>query len=140
MTLGSEPTDGFANGTTVSGLIQEEGGRLFKLILGAWPQACWVGPHFPNRSTNFEPADYTVNCSDGDAAGKRGCLFELSTDPGETRDLGAEPAQQARVSAMLRAVLLERENAFNPHRGRLDPRACEVATGKYRGFWGPFAS
>ena len=65
---------------------------------------------------------------------------EISADPEERRDLGQEPAHQQRVQEMLRAVVAERATAFNPHRGTVDPRACEKATSVYDNFWGPFAS
>ena len=84
LALGSEPTDGFKNGSTVAGWIAEEeedddddkggqGGAIFKLILGSWDQSTWVGPHFPNSSTNFEPADFVEHCT---IPGKKiGCLL-----------------------------------------------------------------
>ena len=28
--------------------------------------------------------------------------------------------------------------AFNPIRGPVDPAACQMGLGKYKGFWGPF--
>ena len=68
------------------------------------------------------------------------CLgSKISADPEERRDLGLEPEHQPRVHAMLRAIVEERTKAFNPKRGTIDPRACNAAMGKYKGFWGPFA-
>eukprot|EP01043_Picozoa_sp_COSAG02_P082824 COSAG02_NODE_20969_length_808_cov_0.705219_1_plen_153_part_00 len=74
LALGSEPTDGHKNGTTVAGWIaEEESGAIFKLLLGSWDQSTWVGPHFPNASTNFEPYDYVDNCTIPGV--KTGCLL-----------------------------------------------------------------
>ena len=77
------------------------------------------------------------NCT---TASKPGCLFKISEDPEERHDLGADPAHEQRVSTMLRSIVTAREAAFNPDRGRSDSRACQVALGKYGGFWGPFAT
>ena len=74
LALGSEPTDGHKNGTTVAGWIAEDqSGAIFKLILGSWDQSTWVGPHFPNASTNFEPSDFVENCTIPGV--KIGCLL-----------------------------------------------------------------
>ena len=137
LVLGSEPTDGFANGSTVAGFIREENGTIYKLIVGPWDQSCWTGPHFPNRTTNFEVQDFIKNCTT--EGSKLGCLFALNEDPEERVDLGALPEQQARVSSMLVEIVAARAQAFNPHRGRPDPRACESALHKWGGFWGWFA-
>ena len=53
-----------------------QGGAIFKLILGSWDQSNWVGPHFPNASTNFEPADFVEHCT---IPGKKiGCFLVSS--------------------------------------------------------------
>ena len=73
LALGSEPTDGFKNGSTVAGwIVEEEDGSMYKLILGKWDQSTWVGPHFPNASTDFEPSYFVENCTIGT---KIGCLL-----------------------------------------------------------------
>ena len=42
-------------------------------------------------------------------------------------------------AAMLKRVDEEQAAVYSPKRGMKDPRACEVATGAYGGFWAPFA-
>ena len=67
-----------------------------------------------------------------------GCLFELRSDPVEATDRAAEhPAVVARMRARLEALL---PTAFNPHRGPVDPAACDTAMGRYGGFFGPFVA
>lgn len=59
--LGTEPTDGFPLGKTVGGFIRtDELGKHWKIMVGPHHAACWTGPHFPNRTTNFEVQDYIV--------------------------------------------------------------------------------
>ena len=134
--LGTEPTDGFPLGMTVGGWIQTEpDGSMYKLMVGPHHAACWVGPHFPNRTTNFEVQDFVVNCTVG---AKKACLFHLTEDEEERDDLGARPEQADRVAAMLRSLEAARAGAFNPMRGGLDPKACEAAVERFGGYWGPF--
>lgn len=74
--LGTEPTDGFPLGTTVGGVIvADPNGSLWKLLVGPIKQACWTGPRFPNRTTDFISSNSVVNCS---AEGKLGCLYQVS--------------------------------------------------------------
>ena len=77
--LGTEPTDGFPLGMTVGGWIQTEpDGSMYKLMVGPHHAACWVGSHFPNRTTNFEVQDFVVNCTVG---AKKACrLVALSAN------------------------------------------------------------
>ena len=134
--LGTEPTDGFPLGMTVGGWIQTEpDGSMYKLMVGPHHAACWVGPHFPNRTTNFEVQDFVVNCTVG---AKKACLFHLTEDEEERDDLGAQPEQADRVATMLRSLEAARAGAFNPMRGGLDPKACEAAVKRFGGYWGPF--
>jgi arylsulfatase B len=141
LVLATEPTDGFRNGSTVGGFLQQESdGSLWKIILGTWDQATWVGKAFPNQTTNWVPQDFVANCSSS-TSDKRACLFRVDEagDPTEHHDLGAEPLQQDRITSLIAKVVAASQTAFNPWRGKLDPRACAVATGQYRGYWGPFA-
>jgi len=39
---------------------------------------------------------------------------------------------------MYRKLNEAEKTAFNPIRGGVDPVACQVGLGKYKGFWGPF--
>ncbi len=42
-------------------------------------------------------------------------------------------------AAMLKRVDEEQARVYSPKRGVKDPRACDVATGEYGGWWAPFA-
>lgn len=56
------------NCSTVVGLIIDEGkGGLWKLLLGDEQQYSWTGPHYPNKTTNFDSQDpiYTKHCGNG---------------------------------------------------------------------------
>jgi hypothetical protein len=77
--------------------------------------------------------DFSFNCS---ALPGGGCLFELSADPTEHNELGA--AKPDKLSALLGEMAAAQEKVFSPDRGLVDKRACEAATGRYGGFWGPW--
>ena len=114
---------------TLNGLIQVEGSKLWKLLLGDNDQAIVTGPFFPNASTPGALPAAVVHCG-------HGCLFDLTADPLEATDLAISmPQTVERMRSRLEVLL---PTAFNPHRGNVDPRACEAALGKYGGFWGPF--
>eukprot|EP00038_Savillea_parva_P020803 m.32546 g.32546 ORF g.32546 m.32546 type:complete len:730 (-) comp4898_c0_seq1:218-2407(-) len=122
------PTEGRC--TTVSGLIVDEGeSGLWKLLTGDVQQDIYTGPHYPNSSTNEVSQNFVGHCGDG-------CLFELRSDPLEANDVAA--ANPERVASMRKKLMAYEDTAFNPHRGTDDPMACELAMGKYGGFWGPF--
>ena len=114
---------------TLDGLIQTEGERLWKLLIGKHDMAFVTGPFFPNVSTPDSIPAALVDCG-------RGCLYDLSGDPLEANDLAAlMPQRVATMRARLEELL---PTAFNPRRGQEDPAACEVALQRYGGFWGPF--
>ena len=92
-------------------------------------QDIYTGPHYPNSSTNEVSQNFVGHCGDG-------CLFELRSDPLEAHDVAA--ANPERVASMRKKLMAYEDTAFNPHRGTDDPMACELAMGKYGGFWGPF--
>ena len=124
-------------------------------------QAGWTGPEFPNNtkvSLSLSPPppfdslclsvsvcgkdsagripdynDFTFNCS---ALPGGGCLFELSADPTEHNEIGA--AKPEKLRALLGEVAAAQGKVFSPDRGPVDKRACEAATGRYSGFWGPW--
>lgn len=118
--------------TTVSGLIVDEGtGGLWKLLTGDVHQAVYTGLHFPNSSTDELSQSFVSHCANG-------CLYNLKEDPLERHDLSEKMPSRLRK---LHLKLEEYEaTAFNPHRGSIDPLACEYAVKKYGGFWGPFLS
>ena len=83
-----------------------------------------------HATSNASDWETTVDC-------RHGCLFNLTSDPTETRDLAsAQPATVARMLARIEAI---NATAFSPIRGTSDPRGCDVAVHRYGGFWGPFA-
>jgi hypothetical protein len=47
-------------------------------------------------------------------------------------------AHPDKLSALLGDIAAAQGKVFSPDRGPVDKRACAAATGKYRGFWGPF--
>ena len=114
---------------------------------GPIKQACWTGPTFPNQTTNFVSSNCVVNCTtaatslttaNGSGSGKAGCLFRLDEDEGEYNDLGGDTDQAARLNTMLDAIHAGRKDAYNPKRGKSDPKACEAAVNLFGGYWGPF--
>ena len=120
--------------TTVNGVIVDdgEGQPLWKLLTGDLQQAIYLGPHWPNRTgpsvDSFNPR-FTQRCGDG-------CLYDLRSDPLETSDLAHKlPEKVTELHAMIEAF---EATAFNPRRGGIDARSCEVAATRYGGFWGPF--
>ena len=118
--------------TTVAGLIVDEGeAGLWKLLTGDVQQAVYMGPHFPNASTNEISAQFVGHCADG-------CLYELRGDPLERHDLAASPEQATRLTRMRAKLMAYEATAFNPHRGAQATAACDAAFAKYGGFWGPF--
>jgi hypothetical protein len=120
------------NCSTVVGLIVDEGSDgLWKLIVGDENQYVRTGPHYPNSSTNFDSQDpaYTKHCGGG-------CLFDLSKDPFEAKDVAAFFPQK--VAAMVKRVEALEATAFNPIRGQDSGLACQVAEHTWGDFWGPF--
>eukprot|EP00756_Hemistasia_phaeocysticola_P054128 Hpha_TRINITY_DN30070_c0_g1::TRINITY_DN30070_c0_g1_i1::g.21442::m.21442/K12375/ARSI_J; arylsulfatase I/J len=113
--------------TTVEGIIYHH----YKLLWGSFDEAIWTGPQFPNKTSNPSAWTTTANCS-------AGCLYNLIADPTEHNDIAADnPALVAQLKQRILAINL---TAFSPNRGSISPSACSVATGQYRGFWGPFAN
>ena len=119
--------------STLAGIIVDEGeGKpLWKLLLGDEKQYAKTGPHYPNSSTNFDSqADaYLRHCGNG-------CLYELRADPFENNDLAATMPEK--VAELVAKTDSYAASAFNPHRGQVDPAACETGLTKHRGFWGPW--
>ena len=116
-----------------------DGYKVWKLLLGAVPQDIWTGPEFPNATTaTLPPAEKLM----GHCGFAPGCLFELSSDPGEHVNVAA---QHPKVVARLRAALeASNKTVWAPLRPK-SAKACEVSLAKYKdpthdfGWWGPFA-
>jgi hypothetical protein len=57
--------------TTVSGLIVDEGAAgLWKLLTGDVQQDVYMGPHYPNSSTDEISATFVGHCGNG-------CLYNI---------------------------------------------------------------
>ena len=113
--------------------------------------AVWTGPISPNATTSrMSGGQYFLqwNCTscnppviNGRINCSLGCLYNVAEDPAETKELSA---QEPRILAAMRQRFAElQQSNFEPDRGSVDPRACELATTLYADsggcFWGPFA-
>eukprot|EP00756_Hemistasia_phaeocysticola_P025858 Hpha_TRINITY_DN16029_c0_g1::TRINITY_DN16029_c0_g1_i1::g.119284::m.119284/K01135/ARSB; arylsulfatase B len=128
--LGDSTQGGYDSGATlVGGLISGQ----YKIILGSESMAGWTGPVFPNTSTTWNPSNSKENCGNTTADG---CLFDIIADPTEHNNIAA--TQPDVFHRLLARVAELQKNVFSPIRGQDDPRACELAMGRYGGFWGPF--
>lgn len=117
-------------GTIVDGFISQEGGKLWKLLLGNPPMAGWTGPQYPNVSSTWVPQDVRGDC------GSTGCLYELTSDPTEHNDLAA--TMPGKVAELMKQLQAANATTFAPFRGKEDPTACEAALARPDVFWGPW--
>jgi len=116
--------------TTVQGLIQGD----WKLLIGNVYQSIWQGPLYPNASTAWQ--DKPFACGDPVDGSGPGCLFNIADDPTEHNDLASSMPEKVKD---LRARITEiQASVYSPDRGQYAPRACQVATHRYEGFYGPF--
>eukprot|EP00037_Helgoeca_nana_P013660 m.125968 g.125968 ORF g.125968 m.125968 type:complete len:523 (+) comp22161_c0_seq1:3-1571(+) len=110
----------------------------YKLVRYAQQYCFWMGPRYPNASTDHKNED-SCDC------GSKGCLYDVFADPGEHTDLSES---QPQIAAQLRARAEELDRTqidfvlggpnLTAWRGQGDPaRACELAESQYGGFWGP---
>lgn len=53
---------------------------LWKLLTGDVQQDVYMGPHYPNSSTNEVSNNFVGHCANG-------CLYELRSDPLEAHDV-----------------------------------------------------
>eukprot|EP01065_Artemidia_motanka_P026718 TRINITY_DN31978_c0_g1_i1.p1 TRINITY_DN31978_c0_g1~~TRINITY_DN31978_c0_g1_i1.p1 ORF type:complete len:539 (+),score=164.55 TRINITY_DN31978_c0_g1_i1:89-1705(+) len=115
--------------TLVGGLISGD----FKILIGTETMAGWPGPHFPNTSSSWNPSESREKCGTTPATG---CMYNIIEDPGEHHNLASSMGE--RFEQMLRRVEELQQDVYSPDRGVVDPKACELGTGRYGGFWGPF--
>ena len=111
--------------------------RLPACILPCWCScSCqsWCSPD-SFLSSHIVPLSQSRHC--GRKPNAHGCLFDLQTDPTESRSVASE--QPALFERMLAAVDAASATAYSPDRGKPDPRACAQAIAR-GGYWGPFAS
>lgn len=118
------------NVTVVQGLIQGD----YKLLVGPLGQSGWVGPRYPNMSTDWLAGHAVHDCTT--AGGKPACLFHLPSDPGEHRDIAEQ--HPALVASMLARLWQVNATAYTPDRGADDGAACKAAMSRGR-YFGPFA-
>ena len=122
--------------TLVGGLIDGD----LKLLVGAADrvhtigQYVQTGPSWPNETSHLVPTLHVKTCG---RELRHGCLFNITADPEEQVNLAS--AMPDAWAAMLKRVDEEQAGVYSPKRGVKDPRACEVATGAYGGWWAPFA-
>lgn len=118
------------------GAEREVGGLIrggYKLVLGTNAMAGWPGPVFPNTTSDWDPSKSEETCGN---TTETGCLFHIMSDAGEHVNVAKEKPHI--FENMLGRIAEINLGFFNPNRGSIDPRACELALGKYGGFWGPF--
>ena len=97
---------------------------------------CWAGPHSPNASASCGGGALACGRPDAPARGKRGCLFNVISDPGQHDDVAdAHPEVVAALYARLQAV---NSTAYSPDRGSFDRSACATYANKWGGFYGPW--
>jgi len=113
----------------VGGLIRDG----YKVVLGTNAQAGWAGPVFPNLTSHWNPSAHSETCGNST---ETGCLFHILEDPGEHVNLASHEPEV--FKQMIERIADINKGFFNPNRGQIDPKACELAMNKYGGFWGPF--
>jgi len=113
------------------------------LIMGDWKliggargggnvgTACWMGPEYPNGSSN-PGCSRSENCKE-----TGGCLYNIKEDPGEHSNVAASNPKELK-QLQTRLETLE-GTCFNPKRGGGDPKLpIHYARDVYHGYWGPF--
>jgi arylsulfatase B len=125
--------------TRVGGVLRSDG---WKLLIGppdkfyTVQQYVMTSPNWPNSTSKLVPLLHPKTCGRNP---KRGCLFNVFDDPSER--LNHAETNQTLFLELLRRVdeIQKSTEVYSPIRGKPDPRACEDATSKYGGYWGPFA-
>jgi hypothetical protein len=121
-------------GTVVQGVISPP----YKLLLGQLANAVWTGPVFPNGTDPY--VNVTEDCGDPRGILSKngtGCLYNIDSDPSETRNLAAD--NPAIVASLRDAIAQAQLHVFEPLRGAPDTEGmCAVALTSYHGFLGPF--
>lgn len=88
--IGTSDDSDHKGNTQVQALIQNDGDKIHKLILGQMSPAFFQSPTFPNASAATRQPP--LKCGDPNAVvGPKGpgCLFDILADPHETTDLAA---------------------------------------------------
>ena len=70
--------------------------------------------------------------------GQGGCLFDIMNDPTEHNDVAKDHPDI--VAALYARILHYQQGVFSPDRGKDDGSACNAATNKWGGFYGPFTA
>lgn len=123
--------------TLVGGLIQGH----YKLVLGDPDRAFLMGQNvragqfWPNETSSLIPVTILKECGRSHATG---CLFDIHKDPYEEENLAHLPEFKELFNSMLARVDELQAGVYSPVRGGVNPKACDMAYGKYDGFWGPF--
>ena len=90
-----------------------------------------------SNAPRLPPIHFAIRATTCGRELRHGCLFNITADPEERVNLAA--ALPDAWAAMLKRVDEEQAGVYSPKRGVKDPRACDVATGEYGGWWAPFA-
>eukprot|EP00937_MAST-01D_sp_MAST-1D-sp2_P006826 g6826.t1 len=102
--------------------------------------AVFTGPAYPNSSTPYNNSVKVPGFACSLPAGNKvGCLFNVSADPTEHRDLALEPAHADDVQRLLARLRAASATRFDPARGSGDPAACAQMeqNGNFFGPWLP---
>merc|ERR1712232_247128 len=101
----------------------------YKIVLGVMTYGFWMGPLYPNATTNHTRESKNVDC-------KAGCLFNIIDDPGEHNDLASQkPDVHQRMIARWKELKATRYEAA-PH--ATDDAQCEAFANTHHGFCGPY--
>lgn len=120
---------------SVEGVIRADG---LKALLGTFAQAGWTGPFYPNKSSVFSTCfDTGTRKSECVLHCEPACFFNVTEDPGERHDLSAVLSKEERED-MINRIERAQKSAFTPNRGTSSKKACQMALGRYHGFYGPF--
>jgi arylsulfatase I/J len=127
---GLGPREGHA---TMQGITNTSTG--WHLLIDNVEVDCWAGPHSPN-ATDCGGGQLVCGRPDAPVKGKKGCLFNVISDPGQHYDVAdANPDIVKALYARLQAV---NATGFSPYRGTFDKSACGVYAQKWGGFYGPW--
>lgn len=99
----------------------------FKILTGTVSQAGWTAYDHPNTTSVTLPDE---NCT------KKGCLYNIKTDPEERINLASTNRRDLRL--IRNKLQAYQATHFDPDRGSVSADACTEALGTHCGFWGPF--
>ena len=102
----------------------------FKLVLGMQKYGFWMGPVYPNASTDHSK-ERPFDC-------KAGCLFDIQKDPAEHHDLATTRA--SKLGQMTELWHQRQTTAFQAPKLKPNPAKCEAYREAHGGYTGPYLS